>query len=275
MSLRLLQIVLPSNRLNRLEHILDESKSPHRWRTDLGDDNTMTSVLIPSLIVEPLTDALNEEFKLNETFRLVLLPVEATHPPLPAPAAAPKPETKEEKKWSPRFGRVSREELILDIEGSARANPVYLIMVALATIVACVGLIKGSAAIIIGAMVIAPLLGPNMALALGTTLGEIPLIRRAIKSNLLGLSLALAFAIPFGFFIIPADLNGEIDARTVVDLGDILLALASGAAGAIAFTSGASATVVGVMGAVALLPPSAVCVMLLGAREWLGAGDSA
>ena len=70
-----------------------------------------------------------------------------------------------------------------DIEDSAKTTPIFMIMVGIAAIVSSVGLIKDSPAIIIGAMVIAPLLGPNMALALGTTLGELKMIRRAIRSN--------------------------------------------------------------------------------------------
>jgi uncharacterized membrane protein len=60
-------------------------------------------------------------------------------------------------------------------------------MVVLSTIVAAVGLYYNSAAIIIGAMVIAPLLGPNMALSLGTTLGDLSMLHRAILMALAGL----------------------------------------------------------------------------------------
>jgi uncharacterized hydrophobic protein (TIGR00341 family) len=147
-------------------------------------------------------------------------------------------------------------------------------MVTLATVVACVGLIKDSPAIIIGAMVIAPLLGPNTALALGTTLGDFAMIRSAIRSNLIGLAIAIGLAMIFGLFACPSPLTAEIESRTVLDLGDILLALASGAAGAIAFTSGAPSTIVGVMVAVALLPPTAASGMLLGAGEWKLAGGA-
>jgi uncharacterized membrane protein len=51
---------------------------------------------------------------------------------------------------------------------------VFVTMVVLSTIVAAIGLLKDSVAVIIGAMVIAPLLGPNVALALATALGDSP-----------------------------------------------------------------------------------------------------
>jgi uncharacterized hydrophobic protein (TIGR00341 family) len=56
----------------------------------------------------------------------------------------------------------------------------------------------------------------------------------------------------------------EIASRTEVDGSDILLALAAGSAGVFAFTTGASSTVIGVMVAVALLPPLVVCGLLIG-----------
>ena len=273
--MRLLQIVTPSDRHDELLKLLDEASSPCRWFTDIDDDRMLTSVLLRMELVEPISDAVQDAFEECDCFRIVLLPVEATHPKLPEPEEETDPQLQPEKSWSPRFGRVSREELIEDIEGSSKTTPVYLIMVVLASVVACVGLIKDSPAIIIGAMVIAPLLGPNMALALGTTLGEFKMIRTAIRSNLIGLMLALAFSVLFGWFVHLDSLSDEMAARTVVDLGDILLALASGAAGAIAFTSGAPATIVGVMVAVALLPPTAACGMLAGAGGWAESGKAA
>jgi len=273
-SLRLLQIIIPTNRITRLEEILDEANPAARWATTLDGDLTMTSVLLRSQVVEPLTDELCDEYKLCESFRLVLLPVEATYPKLPDRGESIDT-VPSDPKWAPRFGRISREELIEDIEDDSRTSPLFMSMVVLSTIVACVGLIKDSPAILIGAMVIAPLLGPNMALALGTTLGEISTIRRAIRSNMVGLCYALVFSIVFGLLFVNGEYNDEIYARTSVGLSDIILALASGAAGAIAITSGVSGTLVGVMVAVALLPPTAVCGMFIGDGAWREAGQAA
>ncbi len=273
-SLRLLQIITPSNRVTQLDEHLDEAQPASCWTSVIDQDHTMTSVLIRSQSVETLTDALTDEFKLCETFRLILLPVEATYPKVPDHSEA-QPVVEETPKWRPRFGRISREELIEDIEGDSRTTPLFMSMVALSTIVACVGLYKDSPAILIGAMVIAPLLGPNMALALGTTLGEIDTIKRAIRSNLVGLGYALAFSIVFGFFFVNGEYNAEIQSRTSVGFSDIVLALASGAAGALAITSGVSGTLVGVMVAVALLPPTAACGMFISDAAWHQAARSA
>ena len=266
--------MLPLDQMDDLSTLLDEIKCDQRWTTTLGDDQLTISVLLRSDAVEPITDTIHEHYKYTEGFRTLLYDIQATYPPLPEPEDEPAPASGTGKQpdtehtgWKTRFGRVSREELQEDIQDSAKITPVFLIMVALATIVACVGLIKDSPAIIIGAMVIAPLLGPNTALALGTMLGDTSMIRKAITSNLAGLSVALAISLLVGFFGLPEGPIDEITNRTVVDFGDIALALASGAAGAVAFTTGASATLVGVMVAVALLPPTAACGMLLGSNQ--------
>jgi uncharacterized hydrophobic protein (TIGR00341 family) len=273
-SLRQLQIILPTNRLVHLEHLLDEGACIDRWESPIDGGFTLTGVLVRSKDVEALSDTLVEEFRHAERFRLTLLSVEATTPKVeqdePAPAT-----TTPKKTWASRLGRVSREELLEDIESGARPNEMFMIMTLLSTLVACVGLTKDSAAIIIGAMVIAPLLGPNMALALGSTLGYLDLMKRSVQANLVGVTIALVISITYGAFMLSGEYNGEILARTSVDLTDILLALAAGAAGAIALSSGSSGTLVGVMVAVALLPPTATSGMMLGQGELGLAGKAA
>jgi len=270
--------MLPLDQMDDLNTLLNELSCEQRWTTTLADDQLTISVLLRSDAVEPITDTIHEHCKYTEGFRTLLYDIQATYPPLEEPEPKPKPATESDSQqpvWKTRFGRVSREELLQDIQGSAKITPVFIVMVILATIVACVGLIKDSPAIIIGAMVIAPLLGPNTALALGTTLGDRGIIRSAIKSNFLGLALALTISIIYGYAASPDPTTTELAARTTVDTADIVLALASGAAGVVAFTTGASATLVGVMVAVALLPPTATCGMLIGTGNYTQAAGAA
>jgi uncharacterized hydrophobic protein (TIGR00341 family) len=137
-------------------------------------------------------------------------------------------------------------------------------MTVLSTVVGAVGLRHNSVAIIIGAMVIAPLLGPNMALALGTALGDLTLLRRAILTAMAGIGTAMALSVIIGVLMRVDPALSEMASRTRVGLGDIVVALASGSAGALAFTTGVSATLIGVMVAVALLPPLVTSGLLLG-----------
>ena len=137
-------------------------------------------------------------------------------------------------------------------------------MVVLSTIVAAIGLYYNSVAIIIGAMVIAPLLGPNMALSLGTTLGDLPLLHRAIMTALAGIATTMVLSVIIGVLVQMNPASPELASRNGVGLGDIAVALASGCAGALAFTTGVSTALIGVMVAVALLPPLVAFGLLLG-----------
>ena len=241
------------------------------WSIELDDDQQLITVVTRAEQVEGLADALCERFDAHDGFRLVLVPAEATRPKLPEPEAvqpeqAAEPEGPDVKpKWKPLIGRVAREELEEDLAQGGATTPLFIAMVVLSAIVACAGLIKDSPAVIIGAMVIAPLLGPNIALALGTTLGDVKLIKRSVRTNLVGIVVALSLAGVVGSLVHVDRANGELAARAVVDFGDIVLALASGAAGALAATAGTSGTLVGVMVAVALLPPTCACGMFFGA----------
>jgi uncharacterized hydrophobic protein (TIGR00341 family) len=174
-------------------------------------------------------------------------------------------------------GRLSatREELYNEVAKGARTDGNFIMLVVLSTIVAAVGLLEDSVAVVIGAMVIAPLLGPNIALAFATVLGDRKLAWQALKANLTGLGLAFAASCIIGVLWL-TDLNSEqLMSRTEVGLDDLALALASGAAAVLSMTTGLSSTLVGVMVAVALLPPTAAVGILIGSGAFTAAGNAA
>jgi uncharacterized hydrophobic protein (TIGR00341 family) len=168
---------------------------------------------------------------------------------------------------------VGREELLNDLASGTRITAVYLALIVLSTIVAAVGLMRDNIAVVIGAMVIAPLLTPNMALALATTLGDFDLMRKALKTNLAGLATSLVVAVAVGALLPRVD-SAQIVSRTETGFADIVLALASGAAGALVFTTGVPATLVGVMVAVALLPPLVAAGLRVAVGDAAGAGGA-
>ena len=176
-------------------------------------------------------------------------------------------------RWSPGAGkngnnsRVSREELYNNVTESLGRPRIYAVMTVLSVVVAAVGLLRDDLAVIIAAMVIAPLLGPNVALALATTMADAELAASALRRNALGFSLALALSVLIGS-LVAVDLDvPAIASRTQVGLSDLALALAAGVAGTLAFTSSASSALIGVMVAVALVPPLVVFGMLLGSGQ--------
>jgi len=214
---------------------------------------------------ETVLDLLEKRYAGGDGNRVVILPVEATLPRAqaePEPEAAPASEPSPPEEKPPE--RIGREELYEDIKNGARLSRVYMAMVALSTVVAAIGLNDNSVAVIIGAMVIAPLLGPNVALSLGITLGDLALLRHGLLTALAGIAAALALSVIFGVLLNVDPILPEMASRTWVGLGDVAVALASGCAGALAFTTGVSATLIGVMVAVALLPPLVTSGLLLG-----------
>ncbi|MHC4971669.1 MAG: TIGR00341 family protein [Planctomycetota bacterium] len=264
MSLRLIELTLADSVADRLSDALVGVDVLEQWREPTLESRVLVRILVRTEKSESVLDALERQFTGTEGFRVILLPVEATIPRPPEPEPEPEP---------PARGRVGREELLDDLASGTRITTVYLAMVVLSTIVAAVGLIRNNVAVVIGAMVIAPLLTPNVALALGTTLGDFELMRKALRTNLVGLATALVLAVVVGAVVPPAE-SAEIMSRTETGFADIVLALAAGAAGALAFTTGVPATLVGVMVAVALLPPLVTAGLRLAAGDMAGAGGA-
>ncbi|MGD0652901.1 MAG: TIGR00341 family protein [Thermoguttaceae bacterium] len=264
MALRLIEMVLPEKDGGKVRELLKEHKVLEHRQVRLPDGEVLVRILLDAEQSEAVLDLLEKQYAGGEGNRVVILPVEATLPRAePEPAATPEQPPTEEK--SPE--RIGREELYEDIKDAARCSRVYLAMVVLSTIVASIGLRQNSVAIIIGAMVIAPLLGPNMALSLGTTLGDLSLLWRALRTSLAGIATVMALSAIIGVLVHVDPALPEVVPRTRVVPGDIAVALASGCAGALAFTTGVSAALVGVMVAVALLPPLVTFGLLLGGGE--------
>lgn len=161
--------------------------------------------------------------------------------------------------------RLSTEELREDVEDGATLTRSFLAMAVASALIAALGMRSGQTAVVIGAMVIAPLLGPCMALAMGATIGDVSLGRRAGAALAAGSGAAFLATLLLGLAIEVDPTVPELAARTVAMPADIALALASGAAGVLAFSRGLSASLVGVMIAVALVPPLAAAGLFCGA----------
>lgn len=126
------------------------------------------------------------------------------------------------------------------------------------------GLIRGNTAVVIGAMIIAPLLGPNVALALAATLGDLKLAAQARKANLFGIITPVILSAFVGFALkIDPMISDETSSRTVDSNADIVLALAAGCAVTLSFTLATMIALLGVLVAVALLPSLVTCGLLL------------
>ena len=268
MATRLVHTFVPDAAVEKLDALLEEMPHAKAFRHNLPGTTTQYHILIPAEEVSTVLDPLQAAFSSYEDFRAVVLAVETVVPKMAEPEPTPEEIAVQETTKRKKGKAISREELIDDLADVARLNSTHLWMVALSTIVATIGLATDNTAVLIGAMVIAPLLGPNMALALACTLGETQLARLSLRTGFIGVSFAFAVAALAGW-IFDLDLNAhEIVSRTDLQLQDLLLALAAGAAGALAFTTGVPASLVGVMVAVALLPPLVVCALTATNGDW-------
>lgn len=278
MAYRLIVVIIPQMKGLNLDELLERYDVLSMWRTDLPDDDQLLlNILIRREKTEALLNLLQKRFSDIEGFRVILVPVEASIPIPETPVKIlPKKEADEEEEsfiladLVDRLGskelvdRLSRQEIYSDISDISRISGVYIVMIVLSSLVAAIGVLNNNVAVIIGAMVIAPLFGPNMALSLATVLGDYGLAREAIKTNFIGIGIALLIAVLIGIFAIVDTTIPELLLRTQVGLGSVTLALSSGIVGALSFTRGFRTTLVGVMVAVALLPPLVTLGLLLG-----------
>ena len=264
MAHRLLKIILPRNQGQRVLDLLSKLKITEVWQEESMSEHSVISVLIDSGQGETIMDQLDKSFGYLPGFRLVLIPVEAAIPRIePDSEIASDPDNTLQPIDSTR---ISREELYADIVDSSRLTKVYMAMAVLSTLVAAIGLLTDNIAVIIGAMVIAPFLGPNVALSLSTCLADYELGKNGFKTLIAGAALAFVISVVIGLLFDVDPSIGEIASRTRASISDIVLAMASGAAGVLVFTTGVSTTLIGVMVAVALLPPLTVSGLLLGAN---------
>jgi uncharacterized hydrophobic protein (TIGR00341 family) len=275
MPQRVIKIILPEKHGREALNLLESQGNLIFWQEESSGPNFVASALTDSGHSEALMDLFEKQFSYVEGFKLILFPVEASIPRMDVSdedaSDAKLDKTKTEQK---RTLRISREELYSDIVDSTKFSNIFVLMTILSTVVVAIGLLNNNVAVIIGAMVIAPFLGPNVALALSTNLAEHKLGLNALKTLLSGVLIAILLSTGMGYFFKTDPTIPEIAIRTQANLSDIILALASGCAGVLAFTTGLSSAVIGVMVAVALLPPLTVCGLLLGTgqiKEAIGA----
>ncbi|MEN6670725.1 TIGR00341 family protein [Psychrobacter sp. B38] len=164
--------------------------------------------------------------------------------------------------------KVDYPEVRVTIEANALPSRMYFIMNILSAIIASYGLVTNSAAVVIGAMLVAMMLGPITGVALAIIDHRMPLLRRSIITVLIGVSLVILVGFIIGWLHKDQPLTAEILSRTQPTSMDLMIALAGGTAGAYAMVSPhLSVAVVGVAVATALVPPLAASGILFANGE--------
>ncbi len=177
---------------------------------------------------------------------------------------------------TPNLSEAEKVAVYRESRKNARASRDFFTMIALSTAIATLGLMLNAPAVIIGAMLIAPLMNAIIAMGLGIVQGDARMLSLGVKTTLAGVGVTLAVSFLLEL-IIPFDtLTPEMIARSAPNLLDLGVALAAGAAGAYALArKNVSSSLPGVAIAVALIPPLATTGMALALEAWrvvLGAG---
>ncbi|WP_296613135.1 DUF389 domain-containing protein [Sphingomonas sp.] len=154
-------------------------------------------------------------------------------------------------------GSVNHETVIERIVEESGWSPRFAFMTLMSAGIAVLGLLLSSPAVVIGAMLISPLMGPIMGLGFSLALFDFAEMRRSVAALALATALAIAFTAIVVLCSPLKSATAEILARTRPNLFDLLVALFSALAGAFALIRGRGETIVGVAIATALMPPLA------------------
>lgn len=169
----------------------------------------------------------------------------------------------------PTLSSKERLDAYKQIRRGARATSDFYTLMLLSVVIATMGLLLNSGAVIIGAMLVAPLMTPILGLAMGIVLGDGRLLKIAAESVLKGVLLGIGIS-AFIALIAPLVLfTPEVQARTQPNLFDLTVALAAGAAGTYSISRPKlAAALPGVAIAVALVPPLSVIGICLATARW-------
>ena len=155
--------------------------------------------------------------------------------------------------------------------GSQPAFRFYM-LVAISTMIACIGLVANSNAVIIGAMLVAPLMVPIFGISLALVRGNTTLLLRALRAEIVGIILAIGIATFFGLLPLAIEVTPEMLARTQPNLLDLMVAVFAGLAGSYAMVNERlNPALPGVAIATAIVPPLANCGLCLAVGAYHGA----
>ena len=161
------------------------------------------------------------------------------------------------------------QAVIEQVKGSIVFRGTNLWILMFAILIASLGLNINSTAVIIGAMLISPLMGPIIGMGLSVGISDIELLKHSLKNYGVATLISVVTATLY-FFISPlSDAQSELLARTSPTLYDVLIAFCGGAAGVLALTTRSKGQVIpGVAIATALMPPLCTAGYGLATAQW-------
>lgn len=180
------------------------------------------------------------------------------------------------KQYVPQLTREERVDLFSRLETNSRWNFDFIALLMLSTAIAGLGLALNSTAVVIGAMLVAPLMTPIIGASLGLVQGNFKLMQVASKAIILGFFTAMLIGVVIGLFD-QTEMNSELNGRAIgPGIKDLLVGLFSGLAAAYCTgRTNLSAALPGVAIAAALVPPIATTGICMSIGLWAEAGGAA
>lgn len=273
--MKIIEVIADAGHHDTISGIAEQQQVEDIWFTQKNEDGRIAA----RLLVRPenrqkVLDALQTILHNSDNYHVLIIPLDTALPKPVEPEAKALTDTQQEEEKNKEKERKkaalmsTREEILAQVEKDTILDNNFILLVILSTIVAAIGLLENNLAVIVGAMVIAPLLGPNIAFSLGASLGEKKLVIESLKVLFVGFIIAILFSIGIGLAW-PGDFNSvELMSRTDVAYSGTAIALASGAAASLSLVSGTSSVLVGVMVAVALMPPAVTIGLMLSIAEY-------
>ncbi|MEF8829080.1 MAG: TIGR00341 family protein [Haloarcula sp.] len=258
--MRLVQLLIPTGKRDAVLGVLAEEGIDYVL-TDETSGREFTAVVtfpVPTNALEPVLEELRD-VGINDDGYTVVVDANTV-------ISSQFDELEEKYAEEEDEDRIAREELTSKANDLAPSMSNYALMTVISAIIATAGLLLDSPAVVVGSMVIAPLIGPAMTANVGTVVDDHEMFVQGVKLQAIGLGLAVGSATAFALIVryanvIPplADVTtvGQIRERVAPDFLSLIVALGAGAAGVVSLTSGVSTALVGVMIAVALIPPAA------------------
>ena len=156
--------------------------------------------------------------------------------------------------------RIPRKELYEARIASSKPSLGFFVLLLCAAVIATLGLISNSAAVVIGAMIVAPLMDPILSLAFALSISNNKLAKRSLLTVVIGVLTVITTSALLASLLDVSEVNREMTSRTAPNLIDLGIAVAAAVAGSFSMTrERLSNSLAGVAVAVALVPPLCVC----------------
>ncbi|WP_436346345.1 TIGR00341 family protein [Natronorubrum sp. FCH18a] len=265
--MRHIQVTIPIGERETILDLLDEEGIDYVVTDESSsrEYDAVVSFPVPTNAVEPILDSLQEAGVDEESYTVVVDAETVISRKFEQLQEEYATETVEEE-------QISRQELLTRADELTPTFSVFFAMTLISSVVATVGLMLDSPAVVVGSMVIAPLIGPALSASIGTVVNDREVFFTGMRYQFTGVfgGIVAAAVVAWLFqalFLVPPGTEitqiDEIAERIAPELLLLPVALGAGAAGILSLATGFSVAIVGVMIAAALVPPMAAAGIAL------------